>query len=121
MCLAIPMQVEEPLGDTAWCNGREGRKRIDLALVGPQPVGTWLLTFLGAAREVVTAEAAMNTDRALDALAAALQGDQAGIDDAFADLIGRTPELPEHLRPKEGTGPSFGIPDDGPVPQEHSR
>jgi hydrogenase expression/formation protein HypC len=101
MCLAVPMQVVESLGDTAWCTGREGRKLIDLALVGPQPEGAWLLTFCGAAREVTTAEAAMNTDRALDALVAVLAGDQAGIDDAFADLVGRTPELPEHLRPKE--------------------
>ena len=101
MCLAVPMQVAEPLGDTAWCTGREGRRLIDLALVGPQPAGTWLLTFLGAAREVITAETAVNNDRALDALAAVLAGDQAGVEEAFADLIGRTPELPEHLRPKE--------------------
>ncbi|MBL0141091.1 MAG: HypC/HybG/HupF family hydrogenase formation chaperone [Betaproteobacteria bacterium] len=103
MCIAIPMQVEIPLGDTAWCTGRDGRQIIDLALVGPQPAGAWLLTFLGAAREVITAEMAGNTDRALDALAAVLAGDATGIDDAFADLIGRTPELPEHLRPKEST------------------
>jgi len=119
MCLAVPMQVIEPLGDTAWCTGREGRKRIDLALVGPQPAGAWLLTFLGAAREVISEESARKTDRALDALAAVLAGDQAGIDDAFADLIGRTPELPEHLRSR-GTGPSSGVPEDGPVPKEPS-
>ena len=101
MCLAIPMQVETPLGDTAWCTGRDGRKLIDLALVGPQPAGAWLLTFLGAAREVITAEMAGNNDRALDALAAVLAGDSAGVEDAFADLIARTPQLPEHLRPKE--------------------
>lgn len=101
MCIAIPMQVVEPLGDTAWCTGREGRKRIDLALVGPQPEGAWLLTFLGAAREVITARAATDIDRALDALAAVLAGDASGVDEAFADLVSRTPELPEHLRPKE--------------------
>jgi hydrogenase expression/formation protein HypC len=101
MCLAVPMQVVEPLEGAAWCTGREGRKLIDLALVGPQPAGTWLLTFLGAAREVITAEAAGNTDRALDALACVLAGDAAGVEDAFADLIARTPQLPEHLRTKE--------------------
>jgi hydrogenase expression/formation protein HypC len=101
MCIAIPMQVVEPLGDTAWCVGRDGRKLVDLALVGPQPAGAWLLTFIGAAREVISAEAAANTDRALDALAAVLSGDSSGVDAAFADLIARSPELPEHLRPKE--------------------
>lgn len=103
MCIAIPMRVEEPLGDTAWCSGREGRKLVDLSLVGPQPAGAWLLTFLGAAREVIDAERAANTDRALDALAAVLAGEEAGIDAAFADLVSRSPELPEHLRPKEKT------------------
>ena len=113
MCLAIPMQVVEPLGDTAWCHGREGRSLIDLALVGPQPAGAWLLTFLGAAREVISEEAAMNTDRALDALVAVLAGDAAGVEDAFADLIARTPELPEHLRPKEIKGSeSFRVPEE---------
>jgi hydrogenase expression/formation protein HypC len=101
MCIAIPMQVETPLGDTAWCTGRDGRQLIDLALVGPQPAGTWLLTFLGAAREVINDEMAENTNRALDALAAVLAGDASGVDDAFADLIARPPELPEHLRPRE--------------------
>lgn len=101
MCIAIPMQVETPEGRSAWCVGREGRRLIDLSLVGPQPAGTWLLTFIGAAREVITPEMARTTDRALDALAAVLAGDSAGVDDAFADLISRSPELPEHLRPKE--------------------
>lgn len=95
------MQVTEPLGGCAWCTGREGRSLIDLSLVGPQPAGTWLFTFIGAAREVITAEAAEGLDRALDGLAAVLAGDSAGVDDAFADLVNRTPELPEHLRPKE--------------------
>jgi hydrogenase expression/formation protein HypC len=101
VCLAIPMQVAEPMGDTAWCTGREGRRLVDLSLVGPQPVGAWLLTFLGAAREVIPEETARNTDRALDALAAVLAGDASGVDEAFADLVARIPQLPDHLRPEE--------------------
>jgi hydrogenase expression/formation protein HypC len=102
MCLGIPMQVVEPQGEgAAWCVGRDGRALIDLALVGAQPPGTWLLTFVGAAREVMTAESAAKVDAALDALAAVLAGDGAAIDAAFADLLAREPQLPEHLRPKE--------------------
>jgi hydrogenase expression/formation protein HypC len=102
MCLGIPMQVVEPQGEgAAWCVGRDGRALIDLALVGAQPPGTWLLTFAGAAREVMTAESAAKVDAALDALAAVLAGDGAAIDAAFADLLAREPQLPEHLRPKE--------------------
>lgn len=100
MCIGIPMRVVEPAGSrTAWCEGRDGRQMIDLALVGPQPQGTWLLTFAGAGREVLDPEAAARIDRALDALQGALAGDASGVDAAFADLVGREPTLPEHLRP----------------------
>ena len=95
------MRVVEPMGHRAWCEGRDGRKLVDLALVGPQPAGAWLLTHLDAAREVLTAEAAGQIDRALDALAAALAGDAQGIAAGFADLIGREPQLPPHLVRKE--------------------
>ncbi len=100
MCLGIPVRVVETQGLAAWCEGRNGRVRLDLSLVGPQPPGTWLLDFLGTAREVLAPEAAEAIGRALDALDAALAGETAGIDAAFADLVGREPELPEHLRRK---------------------
>lgn len=99
MCVGIPMQVAEPAGTRAWCTRRGERALIDMALVGEQPPGTWILTFIGAAREVISAETAARNDSALDALAAVLAGDASGIDEAFADLVSRTPELPEHLRP----------------------
>jgi len=99
MCVGIPMQVVEVAGEgAAWCEGRDGRTLVDMALVGPQPPGTWLLTFIGAAREVMSAEAAARTDAALDALAAVLAGDTSGLDAAFADIVSREPQLPEHLR-----------------------
>ena len=100
MCIGIPMSVIEPAGTrTAWCRGRDGRQLVDLALVGPQPAGTWLLTVAGAAREVLDAGAAARIDGALDALQSVLAGDASGIDAGFADLVGREPTLPEHLRP----------------------
>jgi hydrogenase expression/formation protein HypC len=102
MCLGVPMQVIEPSGGMAWCEGRGERALIDLTLVGPQPAGTWVLTHLGAAREVLTPQAAQSLNAALDALAAALAGDRERVDAAFADLVGREPALPDHLRAKEG-------------------
>jgi hydrogenase expression/formation protein HypC len=96
------MQVSEPAGErSAWCTGREGRRLIDLALVGPQAAGTWLLTFAGAGREVLSHESAAAIDRALDALEAAIAGDASGVEAGFADLIAREPKLPEHLVPRK--------------------
>lgn len=100
MCLGIPLQVVAPEGEGgAWCVGRGGRQLVDLTLVGAQPPGTWLLTFLGSAREVMTAEAARQTELALDALEGVLAGDASRIEAAFADITGREPQLPPHLRP----------------------
>jgi hydrogenase expression/formation protein HypC len=101
MCIGVPMQVVESGAHHAWCLGPDGLVSIELALVGAQPPGTWLLTFMGAAREVLDPVAAANITAALDGLAAALAGDTARIDRAFADLVDRTPQLPEHLRAKE--------------------
>ena len=98
MCIGVPMQVTEPCGErAAWCTGRSGRQLIDLALVGPQAAGTWILTFAGAGREVLDPQAAATIDRALDALEAVLAGDASGIEAGFADLIAREPTLPAHL------------------------
>jgi hydrogenase expression/formation protein HypC len=93
MCIGIPMQVLDDNDYQAWCQGPEGPVLIDLALVGRQERGAWLLTFMGAAREVLDPDVAARITAALDA---------ARIDGAFADLAGRTPQLPEHLRTKGG-------------------
>lgn len=100
MCVGIPVQVLETNGAWARCTGREGEAHVDLSIVGEQPAGTWLLAFAGAARQVLTEEAARAIDAALDALAAALAGDEAGIRAGFADLIERSPTLPDHLAAK---------------------
>ncbi len=98
MCLAIPMRVVACDGLWATCEGRNGTATIDLTLVGTQPVGTWVSTFLGAARDVITEADARSIESALDALQGALSGDRAAIDAAFADRD-REPQLPPHLRP----------------------
>jgi hydrogenase expression/formation protein HypC len=97
MCIGIPMRVIETRGLAALCEGRGERRWLDLSLVGEQPVGTWLLAFLDAAREVLDAAAAALVNDALDALQAALDG-ESDLSAYFADLDRRTPELPAHLQ-----------------------
>ena len=99
MCVGIPLQIvtlHSPF--TALCRGAHGEETIDLSLVGPQPPGTWLLTFLGAAREVIDADIAAHIQQALDAVAAALGG-ATDLDALFADLLNREPQLPDYVHP----------------------
>lgn len=96
MCVGIPMRVVEPRGRRAVCAGRHGHGTIDLALVGAQPAGGWVLTTQGYATAVLDAAEAARIDDALEAVGRALRGDS--IDHLFADLTGREPELPPHLR-----------------------
>jgi len=101
MCVATPMRVlhVHPGLTAARCVDRHGVEAdVDLSLVDAVDSGAWLLVFLGAAREIVDAERALQIDRALGALEAALRGDVDSIDAAFPDLAGRIPTLPEFLR-----------------------
>jgi hydrogenase expression/formation protein HypC len=97
MCIGTPLQVIEPDGSFAWCEADGQRERLDMMLVGDQPVGTWVLGFHGAARQVLTDQEASHSRAGRRALAAVLSGD-GRVDDFFADLVGREPELPVHLR-----------------------
>ena len=95
MCLGIPMEIERVDGFSAQCRASGRVEAVDLALTGMLPVGTWVLVFLGAAREVLTAEDAAQISNALDGLASVMIGGDLG--DAFADLESREPQLPPHL------------------------
>lgn len=97
MCIGIPMQVAEVEDMFAWCDGRNGRRRINTMLLGEVKPGDWLLTFLDSAREAIDAERAAMINAALGALDKVAAG-ETDFDDCFADLIGREPQLPEHLR-----------------------
>ena len=97
MCIGMPMQVVASDGSFAWCEAGNDRERLDMMLVGEQPVGTWVLAFHGAARQVLSDEEAAQAHAGRQALAAVLSG-AGDIDDFFADLVGREPELPAHLR-----------------------
>lgn len=99
MCIGVPLQVVAGDGCFAWCQADGQHERLDMALIGAQPAGTWVLAFHGAARQVLGDEEAAQARAGRQALAAVLRGD-GGIDAFFADLAGRTPQLPAHLRPR---------------------
>ncbi len=97
MCMGVPMQVIEVGEGYAWCEGMGERRRIDTQLVGDQPVGTWLLTFLGGARDVISADDARRISDAVQAVSLVMQG-STDIDHLFADLIDREPQLPSFVQ-----------------------
>ena len=86
MCIGIPMQVVRHGPGYAWCEGRGQRRKLDMLLVGDQAEGTWVLAFNGAARRVLDAQEAQRTSAALDALEAALAGEDS-FDAYFGDLV----------------------------------
>jgi hydrogenase expression/formation protein HypC len=75
MCVGTPVQVVRPGEYMATCRGRNGEEQVNMMLVGAQPEGTWVLNFLGSARQVLTENDARNIDKALDGLAAIMAGE----------------------------------------------
>lgn len=98
MCLGIPMQIVRCEETRALCANGEEQQWVDISLIGEQPVDSWVLVFLGAAREVMTAEDAHKTRSALNAVQAVMAGEAADLDRLFADLVDREPQLPAHLQ-----------------------
>ncbi len=97
MCIGTPMIVVECGEHHAICDDEGTRHQVDIVLVGAQPAGTWLLVFLGAAREIMTEHDALKTRDALKAVSAIMQGD-GQVEHLFADLIDSEPQLPPHLQ-----------------------
>jgi hydrogenase expression/formation protein HypC len=104
MCIGIPLQVIECEEQTAICGAGGRRERLNIVLVGPQAVGTWLLAYQGSAIRVLTEDEALQTRAALAALDAAMTGVD-DLDVYFADLAAREPSLPPHLRPSRTETP----------------
>ncbi|MDX2422053.1 MAG: HypC/HybG/HupF family hydrogenase formation chaperone [Amphritea sp.] len=98
MCIGIPMQVVSCNGLLALCEADGEQQTVDLSLVGELPVGSWVLVFLGSAREQLTAEQAKETVDAVNALRSVMRGESVNLDSLFADLVDREPQLPPHLR-----------------------
>ncbi len=75
MCIGIPMRVLESDEVIALCEGRGERQRVNMLMVGDCPTGSWVMTFLGVARDILSEEEAADINRALDELDAVLRGD----------------------------------------------
>jgi len=97
--MAIPLQVLRMDGSLARCRRRDGSEvDIDTLLTGPLQAGQWVLSFLGAARDLVDAAEAERIGSAVEALETLVAGGSVDLDACFADLVNREPQLPEHLR-----------------------
>jgi hydrogenase expression/formation protein HypC len=101
VCIGLPMRIVSVEDGMAVAERRGVRERIDVLLVGEPAPGTWVLAFQGSAVRAMTDDEAQQTDAALQALEAVLggrNGNSNGVDAYFADLIGREPQLPDHLK-----------------------
>ena len=79
MCIGIPkivLKSEGIEGEFAWVAMADGsqEERVNMMLVGAQENGTWVLTALGTAREVLTEDEAATINDALAALVESLDG-----------------------------------------------
>lgn len=107
MCIGTPVQVMHVEACHAVCRDRAGATcRIDLLLVGDQLPGTWLMSFMGTARKVMSAAEAARVGAALDAVQSLLDGGTPDLDVAFSDLIEREPQLPDFLRAQAAASPA---------------
>lgn len=107
MCVGLPMQVLSVDGVAARADDRGEERLVDLSLTGPVAPGTWVLTHLDAAREVIEEDEARLILAALDDLRAVMAG-AAPAGDAFADIEARGPQLPPHLQAALDAGRSTG-------------
>lgn len=77
---------------------RGERRTVNMLLVGGLPVGTPVLVHLDSAVRVLDEEEAEMIDQAVAGLEAAARGES--VDQYFADLVAREPQLPPHLKPQ---------------------
>jgi hydrogenase expression/formation protein HypC len=96
MCVGIPMRVLSSADGMAECEGRGRRERVNAMLLGDLVPGAWILAYQGSAVRALSEAEAQQTNQALDALDAARHGGD--VDSFFADLVGREPTLPSHLK-----------------------
>ena len=93
MCIGVPVQIIEEGEFIARARGRNGEEQINMMLIGAQPVGTWVLNFLGSAREVITEEDAANINKALDGLSAIMSGEESIDVDHYFPGLGESKEV----------------------------
>ncbi len=97
MCIGVPMQIIEVHEHHAICVDGTQRHEVNTQLVGTLPISTWVMVFLGSAREVVDETEALAMRNAINAVSEVMGG-RNEIDHLFADLIDREPQLPPHLQ-----------------------
>ena len=106
MCIGVPLRILSVDGIAARATDGATESLIDLSLTGPLAPGTWVLSFLGTAREAISEDEARLISDALRGLGAIMAGEEMG--DAFADLDARTPTLPPHLQVAVENGDTHG-------------
>ena len=104
VCVGIPLRLTDVDGTIATATDGARTETIDLSLVGSQPVGTWVLGFLGTAREVISENEARLIADAIAGVERVMAGGDLG--DAFSDLTTRSPKLPPHLAAALAAGKS---------------
>ncbi|MEG3639681.1 HypC/HybG/HupF family hydrogenase formation chaperone [Magnetococcus sp. PR-3] len=86
MCLGTPVKVVEDHDFIAVCEDRDGRLvEVNMMLTGSQVPGTWVVNYLGSAREVLEEADAKRILAAMDQLQAAVNGDPNANLDLFFD------------------------------------
>lgn len=86
MCMGVPMKIIQQGAGYAVCDNNGEMRQIDTMLIGEQPIGTWVLVFIDAAREIISEEEALKIVDALQAIQDVMNGSN-NIDHLFADLI----------------------------------
>lgn len=75
------MQIIEPNEFTAKCRGRNGKiETVNMMLIGRQEKGTWIVNFLGSAREILSEDEAKKINLAFDALEKIAENNAENID-----------------------------------------
>lgn len=106
MCLGVPLLLQSVDGIVGQALDGDLPALVDLSLTPEARPGDWVLTFLGAAREVIGEDDAQKIRAALGGLQSLMLGGDLG--SAFADLEQRSPELPPHLQAALAAGQTTG-------------
>jgi len=101
MCIGLPMLIVASDGTVGTAERRGERTTLDMQRLGDVAPGTWVLAFQGVAVRELSEREAAQTDAALGALEAVLAG-SSDVGAFFADLVGREPQLPDHLKGPHG-------------------
>lgn len=101
MCVAVPKKVIGTRDEwSVEVESAGGVEVVDVRLLGRVEPGDWVLVFRQDAIRVVDEQEARSILEALGALSSVMAGsaDESVIEAGFSDLVGREPQLPEHLR-----------------------